>query len=144
MNYAQVTRTRKRYDLTTQAELRDHQPADGKRRVEEQEGCAFIRTGNEPFDGLFALAVEEALENSVDSIQDAAYNNGSPISLKAYETGALWHYVWTRDLAYAVHLALAQFDPERRRLAGPGAKERQAGPAAMGQLLAYIVTGSVS
>ena len=34
--------------------------------------------------------------------------------------------------------------PEGRRLAGRGAKERPAGPAAMGQLLAYIVIGSVS
>ena len=65
------------------------------------------------FDGLYALAIHEAKLNSVSQIKDGAYNDGNPISLNAFQTGELWTYVWTRDLAYSVHLALAQFDTKR-------------------------------
>ncbi len=65
------------------------------------------------FDGLYALAVNEALQNSVEQISDGSYGNGAPISLGAFQTGAQWTYVWTRDLSYSTDLALAGFDPER-------------------------------
>ena len=65
----------------------------------------YTRTGNLLFDGLYALAIHEAKLNSVSQIKDGAYNDGNPISLNAFQTGELWTYVWTRDLAYSVHLA---------------------------------------
>ena len=74
---------------------------------------ARLRTGSILFDGLYALAVQEALQNSVAEIKDGAYNHGQPIKLEAFQTGAFWTYVWTRDLSYSTYLALAQFDPQR-------------------------------
>jgi hypothetical protein len=62
---------------------------------------------------LFALAVDDAKQASVTKIQDAAYNDGQPIPCNCFETGEQWHYVWTRDLAYALDLGLADLDPTR-------------------------------
>jgi hypothetical protein len=103
----------KTYELTSNAELRDHRPPDHRITFSESPGHARIRTGNEMFDGLYALAIAEALQNSVAQIRDGAYGNGEPIALQAFQTGEFWTYVWTRDLAYSAHLALAGFDPER-------------------------------
>ena len=43
----------------------------------------------------------------------AAYGNGVPIQIEAFQTGEFWTYVWTRDLSYSVYLALGGFDPPR-------------------------------
>lgn len=101
------------YQLSTKADLRDNQPADKQITFSEDLNHARCRTGNLAFDGLYALAIHEALQNSVSQISDGAYANGNPISIDAYQTGAKWTYVWTRDLAYSVHLGLAGFDPAR-------------------------------
>jgi hypothetical protein len=101
------------YELTSNAELRDNQPADKRVTFSESPGHAIVRTGNLVFDGLYALAVSEALQNSVSSIRDNAYGKGEPIQLNVFQTGEFWTYVWTRDLAYSVNLALAGFDPQR-------------------------------
>ncbi|MCV5216322.1 hypothetical protein OFC53_34370, partial [Escherichia coli] len=37
----------------------------------------------------------------------------NPIKAEVFETGAKWHYVWTRDLAYAADLSLALMNPTR-------------------------------
>ena len=103
----------KTYRFTTNAQLRDRDWPGGRREIHERSGQPLLRTGNDLFDGLYALAIEETRQNSVESIQDGAYNEGRPMPLKAFQTGAKWPYVWTRDLAYSVHLALAQFDPAR-------------------------------
>ena len=50
---------------------------------------ARIRTGSILFDGLYALAVQEALQNSVAEIKDGAYNHGEPIKLEAFQTGRI-------------------------------------------------------
>ncbi|HKN67517.1 MAG TPA: hypothetical protein VJW73_14635, partial [Gemmatimonadaceae bacterium] len=65
------------------------------------------------FDALFAMAVDDAHQASVSEIRDGSYNDGQPIRCHCFETGEKWHYVWTRDLAYALDLGLAGFDPER-------------------------------
>ncbi len=101
------------YELTSTAELRDNKPADKQITFSEAKGHARLRTGNVLFDGLYAMAVHEALQNSVTQIKDGAYGNGRPIELEAYQTGEFWTYVWTRDLSYSAHLALAGFDPPR-------------------------------
>lgn len=101
------------YTLTSNAELRDNSPADHRIVFQEAGDHAVVRSGNPMFDGLYALAVAEALKNSVSEIRDRAYRNGAPIRLPAFQTGAFWTYVWTRDLSYSTQLALAGFDPAR-------------------------------
>ncbi len=101
------------YELSTNAELRNNRPPDKRITFSETPNHARIRTGNLIFDGLYALAVSEALQNSVSQIKDHAYGRGNPIQLEAFQTGERWTYVWTRDLAYSTHLALAGFDAER-------------------------------
>ena len=83
------------------------------RTVAEDPARPYADTGNALFDGLFALAIEEVRENSVDAVRAHAFNDGLPIPLEAFETGEMWQYVWTRDLAYAVDLGLASLDVRR-------------------------------
>ncbi len=99
------------YRLTTTADLRD--AGGGRTTVAETAGHAACRTGSPLFDGLYALAAAEAVQDSVDRISDGAYANGRPIPIDAFQTGASWRYVWTRDVSYSVDLGLAQFDPAR-------------------------------
>lgn len=87
--------------------------APRSRRVAELPGGPRLRTGNALFDGLFALAVEEAGEDGVEQITDGQFNDGRAIPCHCYETGAKWHYVWTRDISYAVDLGLGLLDPAR-------------------------------
>ncbi|WP_371866799.1 alpha/beta hydrolase-fold protein [Duganella fentianensis] len=91
-------------------------------RVGEQEisyseaaGQPVVRSGNPGFDALFTLAGLEMAQNSVSQIRDGSYNGGQPISCNCFETGASWHYVWTRDLSYAASLGLGMLDPRRVR-----------------------------
>ncbi len=105
------------YLLTTTAPLRDGQPAN-PRRVTERASFPTVRTRNDLFDALYALAHDEARENSVSAIHDGAFNDGSPIDCPpggCFETGRLWTYVWTRDTSYSVDLALGALDPVRAR-----------------------------
>ena len=101
------------YELSSNARLRDNRPPEGRITFAEVANHARIRTGSLIFDGLYALAVSEALQNSVSQIKDGAYGHGEPIQLEAFQTGEFWTYVWTRDLSYSTRLALAGFDPER-------------------------------
>jgi len=100
------------YVLTTTAVLPDD-PPDKPVEITEIPDQARLRTGSILFDGLYALAIQEALQNSVAEIKDGAYNHDKPFKLEAFQTGAFWTYVWTRDLSYSTYLALAQFDPQR-------------------------------
>lgn len=105
------------YELSTTAKLRDSLPAN-PRAVVEQPGAPFVRTNNDMFDALYALALAEAKEDSVASIQDGAFNGGAAIPCPTggcFETGRKWTYVWTRDVSYSVDLALATLDPTRAR-----------------------------
>lgn len=101
------------YELKSNAALRENRPADKQVTFSETADHAILRSGNTMFDGLYAMAVHEAQLNSVSEIKDNAYGNGDPIQLEAFQTGESWSYVWTRDLAYSVNLALAGFDPQR-------------------------------
>ncbi len=105
------------YELSTTAPLRDNNPANPRTYV-EMAGQPVVRTKNDLFDALYALAIEESREDSVDSISDFAFNGGQPIPCPAggcFETGRLWKYVWTRDTAYSVALGLGRLDPTRAR-----------------------------
>lgn len=74
-----------------------------------------LRSGNAAFDELFDLTMSEVQANSVSTIRDGSFMQGQPMPCDCFETGELWHYVWTRDSAYAVDLGLAWLDPERSR-----------------------------
>lgn len=82
-------------------------------QIRESPDHPHVQSNSALFDGLYALAIHEAVENSVSTIRNSAYRNGEPISLEAFQTGQRWTYVWTRDLAFSVHLALGRFDPPR-------------------------------
>ena len=101
------------YELVSNAALRDNRPPDKRVTFSDTPGHAVVRSGNVMLDGLYAMAVHEAMQNSVSQIKDGAYGNGTPIPLEAFQTGEFWTYVWTRDLSYSVNLALAEFDPPR-------------------------------
>ncbi len=108
----------RRYTLSTTQPLMDDLPSN-PRIVIERDGSPTIRTGHDLFDALHALALEEVRENSVDQIEDFAFNDGNPVdcggAAGCFETGRKWKYVWTRDTAYSVHLGLAAVDPGRSR-----------------------------
>lgn len=101
----------RRFILRSSQAQRDDTPQ--VRVVDEAPGSPQVHTASPLFDALFAMALDDARLNSVDEIRDAAYNGGQPIACRAFQTGEKWHYVWTRDLAYAAHLALAWLDPAR-------------------------------
>jgi hypothetical protein len=101
------------YELSTTMLLRDNKPPDKRVTFSEDSSHATIRTGSLLFDGLYAMAVSEALANSVSEISDSSYANGAPVRIEAFQTGEFWKYVWTRDLSYSVYLALAGLDPQR-------------------------------
>lgn len=105
------------YTLATTAPLRDGMP-ENPRTFSEKPGQPVVRTGNDLFDALYALAIEETRQASVDSIVDGAFNGGQPVACPpggCFETGRLWKYVWTRDTSYSVALGLASVDPTRAR-----------------------------
>ena len=88
--------------------------SDGIERV-ILSGPARSTTASVLFDALFALAQAELAQARVAQITDGAFNQGQPLPCECLETGEKWHYVWTRDLAYATDLALFRFDPQRAR-----------------------------
>jgi len=103
------------YTLTTTADLRNNYPASKQRTITETAESPRLRSGNVMFDALFALAVTELNENKVSQITDYSMNNSNPVDCDCFETGADWHYVWTRDTAYAVHSGIAFLEPQKSK-----------------------------
>lgn len=109
-----------------------HSPA-GERRIPAPP--ATVRTASPLFDGLFAMAQDDLKLDSVVSIKDGAFDHGQAMPCHCFETGENWHYVWTRDLSYAVDLGLWRFDSARARnglefkLSGVRAGNAPRGPA---------------
>ena len=101
----------RRFVLHSTQTQRDNTPQD--RTVDELPGKPQIHSGDTLFDALFAMALDDARRNSVNEIRDVAYNGGEPIRCACFQTGEKWPYVWTRDVSYAAHLALAWLDPQR-------------------------------
>ncbi len=101
----------RRFTLRSTAPQRENGPQ--QRTVLELASHPFIASGNGLFDALFALSLDDARLNSVSSIRDDAYNEGRPIACHCFQTGEKWHYVWTRDLSYALDLGLAGVDTDR-------------------------------
>lgn len=99
------------YTLSTTHPPRDDGPSTVT--VVELADQPVLRSGSLLTDALFALAWQETREASVSQVHDAAFFEGAPVPCPCFETGALWPWVWTRDTAYASHLALGWVDPER-------------------------------
>ncbi|HEX7916955.1 MGH1-like glycoside hydrolase domain-containing protein [Rudaea sp.] len=72
-------------------------------------------TASSIVDALFALAQAEAAEARTKQLTDGAYNHGKPIPCDCFVTGVKWPFVWTRDSAYSIDLALGWLDPARAR-----------------------------
>jgi hypothetical protein len=98
------------FGISTTTELRD--ALDQGMVITEQEGPRVV-SGDTAFDALFALTLKELDQLAVSEIKDGNYNYNKPIKAEVFETGAKWHYVWTRDLAYAADLSLALMNPTR-------------------------------
>lgn len=124
------------YAQSSTQDLRD--PGNSYVTVTEQAGAPRVRSGSIAFDALFALAVQEARDDSVSQISDDNYNGGKPTACDCFQTGAKWPYVWTRDLSYATHLGLALLDPQRARnsllFKVSGYRDGMAAPAGSGDL----------
>ncbi len=103
----------KSYTLTTTAPLRDNEPADKTRTFSENPDFPSIRTGNEMFDALYALTLDDARLNAVDQIRDGSFEIRGTMNRPYFQTGEKWTYVWTRDISYSVDLGLASLDPQR-------------------------------
>ena len=99
------------FAFTSTAPQRDNGP--NRRTVAETVDQPRLRTGGAWFDALFALAIDDARLDSVETIRDDSYNGGRPIPCHCFQTGEKWPFVWTRDLAYALDLGLAGLDPAR-------------------------------
>ena len=97
------------YTLSSTHSQRDDGPS--QRTLSEVTGDPILRSGVLLTDALFAMAVEEARENAVSEISDGAFEGA--VDCECYQTGALWNWVWTRDIAYATELSLAWLDPDR-------------------------------
>ena len=85
----------------------------GKRDIATQRMRA--ETASPMFDGLFAMAQDELIQDSVTAINDPAFDHGQPIPCTCFVTGVKWPYVWTRDLSYSIDLGLWKFDSQRAR-----------------------------
>lgn len=94
--------------------------SDVDRTFTERADRPLLRTGSSMLDGLYAMAMQEEKQLSVNSVSNGDYNGGAPMNCTAdgtgcYITGKNWTYVWTRDLSYASDLGLAAVDPLRAR-----------------------------
>lgn len=101
-----------------------------------------VHTASELFDGLFAMAQDDLRRDSVEAIRDDAFDHGKDIPCHCFETGEKWHYVWTRDLSYAVDLGLWRLDPERARASLRFKLSQVREPSAPQTLLVAQDTGS--
>jgi hypothetical protein len=111
-----VTSTDKRnhfrtFALTSSQTQRDNK--EKKRTFTENNKYPIVHSNSVFFDALYSMAVDDLRLDSVQAIRDDSYNKGEAIACECFETGEKWNYVWTRDLAYSVHLSLAQFDTQR-------------------------------
>ncbi|MCO4745534.1 MAG: hypothetical protein KC912_12150 [Proteobacteria bacterium] len=101
------------YVISSGHPLRDDLPVGAVVTVVEQPGAMRLRSGRLLLDGLFAMAMQEVRENSVEQIEDGAFEGA--VDCSCFETGEKWSWVWTRDIGYAVEHSLAMVDPTRSK-----------------------------
>lgn len=101
-------------DGQIQQRIYSFKAADGSAKtLELTPDMPQLQTKSVWFDGLYALAQQERRENSVHEITDWGFNDQQAVPCPCFETGAKWHYVWTRDLSYSVDLGLGALDAQR-------------------------------
>lgn len=105
---ASVKRLSNSYKFYTNENLRDN--LSKKRTILIDTDFPYIDSNSNMFNALFSLAIEEMKENMVNSIYDSSFGQDQ---CNCFETGKKWNYVWTRDIAYSVNLALADLAPKR-------------------------------
>lgn len=84
-----------------------------ERVIDRATAGSVLVSKNPLFDAAFALSQQERQQNSVSEITDWGFNDQQALPCPCFETGAKWHYVWTRDLSYALDLGLGALDPLR-------------------------------
>jgi len=89
------------------------QTASKQKTIQVEPSQLQIHSNNALFDALFSLTQQERAQNSVSEITDWGFNDQQPVPCPCFETGAKWHYVWTRDLSYALDLGFGYLDPAR-------------------------------
>jgi hypothetical protein len=99
-----------KFKLETTAMLRDNYPQDKTRVVTINPNFPTIKTNSNLFDSLYALGIAEMENNSVEKITDGSFSDSN---CHCFETGKKWNYVWTRDISYSAHLALASLNQKR-------------------------------
>lgn len=90
-------------------------PSQREVKVVPQPGEAWLISKNPLFDALYSLSEQERRLNSVHEITDWGFNDQQALPCPCFQTGAKWHYVWTRDLSYALDLGLGSLDPLRAK-----------------------------
>lgn len=98
------------FKLKTSALLRDNLPWNKEKVFSTSNDYPQIESNSIMFDSLYALSVIELKENSVEQITDHSFSSSD---CHCFETGRKWNYVWTRDISYSAHLALASFNQQR-------------------------------
>lgn len=74
-----------------------------------------VESASPLFDALFAMAQSDLRQDSVDVIEDPAFDHGHPIPCRCFIAGKDWPFVWTRDLSYSTDLGLWRYDADRAR-----------------------------
>ncbi len=92
----------------------------GSTTITEGAGKPLVRTGSSLLDALYALAVQEAGQDSTEHVTHGDYNNGADMDCTAdgtgcFYTGKNWTSIWTRDVSYSAALGLSALDPVRMR-----------------------------
>lgn len=95
--------------------VRDPDGTVRRRHVAESPDRPRARTNDVYLDAVYAMALEEAAANSVDSIEDGQFDHGAPMACHCFKTGVKWPYVWTRDTSYSTDLGGGLLDPVRAR-----------------------------
>lgn len=111
VNYETAPDGYRDYVLSSTQPLRQATRPEGRRSFEESPGELRLRSSDPLVDAVFALALTELRAASVTEIQDGAFKR--PFDCNCFETGAQWHFVWTRDTAYATDLGLRFVDANR-------------------------------
>ncbi|MBI2522028.1 MAG: hypothetical protein HYV97_16545 [Bdellovibrio sp.] len=100
------------YLLRTTHLLRDDLPRSKERLVRENRNYPIMRSNSPLFDAIYAMSINEVEENCVEEVRDSSFSTGN---CHCFETGRKWTYIWTRDISYSAHLALAGLNQTRTK-----------------------------
>ena len=105
-----LSKSPRSFKIKTSADLKDNLPAGKEKIIQASPKYPQVKSNSVLFDSIYALSINELIENSVERINDGAFNSSD---CSCFETGRKWNYVWTRDISYSAHLALSALDQQR-------------------------------